>query len=136
MKMLSCGYPEIRRVTRADRKFLSSLLFNFALKSGNEKLISLVPRTSQEDVEGEEKGEGPTDAIEAIKGVLTALLAVVEGDLTTWFMQLVDFDGSVEAFDASMPFDVDVYIVEELLKQKGFKAFFLKVLKAYKKMAG
>lgn len=130
-------YPAIRRVTRKDRKKASKLIEEFAEKSGNSKLTEMIPGIKKDSQsEGTEVSKEDQDQVnyELIKSVLKGLLEWVETDVTVWFMDLVGAK-TLEEYD-NMPFDTEMYIVEELLRRKSFTGFFTRALGIYKKTQG
>lgn len=128
----SAEYPEVRELTRKDRKKLSELIKDFAEKSGNEKLTSMLPGASGKESEG---GDDSNDqAYELIKSVMHGLIEWVEDDVTKWFMDLIGIDNR-EAYD-NLPFDIEVHIIDQLIAQKGFNNFFTRASALYKKIRG
>jgi len=132
-------YPEVRVLTRKDRKKLSELIKAFAERSGSSELTKMIPGTAKAKPEGDaEKDEGDDETAEKtyelIKTVMDGLLTWVEEDVTTWFMDLVGVKDK-EAYD-NLPFDIEVYIVDSLIKQKGFNNFFLRLSALYRKVRG
>ena len=125
-------YPDVRELTRADRKKLSELLKLFAERSGNIKITEMLPG---QPGEGDDSKEPDTDKVyELIKSVLDSLLNWVEEELTTWFMDLVGISDRAE-YD-KLPFDIEVHIIDQLLAQKGFHNFFTRASALYKKIRG
>lgn len=131
------GYPDVRALTRKDRKKLSELIKLFAERSGNIKLMEMLPGRKGE-VKDEGKGKAAevnTDKIyELIKSIMDALLQWVEEELAEWFMDLIGVTDK-EKWD-STPFDIEVYIIDQLIDQKGFNNFFLRASALYKKIRG
>jgi len=126
-------YPEIRRLTRADRKTLSELIQAFVNRSGNSKLTEMIPAQKPETSEsGGEAQEEKT--YEMIKAVLTGVMDWAEDELAAWFMDLIGCTSRDEYDD--LPFDIEVHIIDELIKQKGFSNFFLRASELYKKIRG
>lgn len=139
MKLNQDGYPEVRAVTRADCKKFSELVKEFADKSGNKKLLDLSPLAkpaiAEEESDEATTKERQTDELyDVIKNVLESFFKWVHDDVTSWFMQLVECE-NLEEFDA-LPFDVDMYIIEQLLSQKGFEGFFLRAWGLYNRILG
>lgn len=134
-------YPKIRNVTVQDRIRLTNLLILFAKKSGNEKLRKLVPKISKiEDKNGknskDNKEKDSTDLIyEAIQNILEAMIVWIQDDVWAWYIELMPNINSIEEFK-KLPFDIEVYIIEQLIKQEGFKNFFTKALKPVKWLQG
>lgn len=135
------GYPKVRPLTRKDRKKLSSLIKDFADRSGNSKLTSMLPGAKKKapEVEGDESEEAKAEAendnaYDLIKSVMEGLLEWVEDDLTKWFMEIIDVSDQ-DAYDA-LPFDIETYIVESLIAQKAFNNFFTRASVLYKKIRG
>ncbi len=127
------GYPDVRDLTRKDRKKLSELIKLFAERSGNTKLIEMLPGQK-----GENKDKGKkidTDqTYELIKSVMQSLLDWVEDEVTAWFMDLIGCTDR-EKYD-SLPFDIEVHIIGQLVSQKGFNNFFSQASALYKKIRG
>jgi len=127
------NYPGVRIVTRADRKKLSKLIQKYVKKSGDNELISMIPGMPKKEKEQPE--EANEDQIyELINKVFSSMLEFIEEDFTGWLMDVANIQ-SVEEFD-KMPFDVDTYIIEELLKQKGFRNFFMRASELFKRIRG
>lgn len=140
-------YPKVRKVKLKDRKKLTALLKAFVNKSGNSTLANLVPQfkavaNKASDTKAVESTEAaheevisPSDDMYGlIKSVVESLFNWVEDDLAEWFMDLTNIK-SLEDWE-NQEFDIEVYIVEQLLAQKGFKHFFLKALDAFKAIQG
>jgi len=130
---VSSGYPRVRELTRLDRKRLSELIKAFAERSGNIKITEMLPGQKGEGKEKE--AETNTDQVyDLIKSVLQGLLEWVEDEVTVWFMDLIGFTDR-DAYDR-LPFDIEVYIIEQLVGQKGFNNFFSQASALYKKIRG
>jgi len=131
-------YPKVRALTRKDRKKLSELIKAFAERSGNIELTKMLPKAQSEDgkeSDGKENSEVNNDEIyDLVKSVIAGLFQWVEEDVTAWFMELIGVTDK-NAYD-SLPFDIEVHIIDELLKQKGFSNFFLRASELYKKVRG
>ena len=131
--MSESNYPTIRELTRADRVRLSALIESLAEKSGDIKITELVPQASAEGAEGSETVE--TDKIyDLIKSVLGGLIKWCNEDLTAWFMEITG-TATIEEFNA-MPFDVDTYIIDQLVQRDSFINFFSKASELYKRIRG
>jgi len=134
-------YPKVRALTRKDRTKLSELIKDFADRSGNLELTSMLPQ-QKSDAGEKDDGKKDDDNIEVdtdkvfdlVKTVIAGLFKWVEDDVTLWFMELIGVTDKA-AYD-NMPFDIEVYILDELLKQKGFSNFFLRASELYKKARG
>jgi len=132
-------YPKVRALTRKDRKKLTDLIKDFAEKSGNSRLTSMLPGVNKSKPEAEtETADKPEDEQEQtydlIKKVMLGLLEWVEEDVNKWFMELVGITDQNE-YD-NLPFDIEVHIIDSLIAQKGFNNFFLRVSAFYKKIRG
>lgn len=132
-------YPAVRVLTRRDRKKLSELIKAFAERSGSSELTKMIPGTpkAKSDSESsEEKGEEDVaeKTYELIKTVMDGLLTWVEEDVTLWFMDLVGVKD--KDFYDTLPFDIEVHIIDSLIRQKGFNNFFLRLSALYKKVRG
>lgn len=127
-------YPEVRVLTRKDRKKLSDLIRAFADKSGNSEITKMLPKADGGGGKDEGKEKSTDEVYELIKTVMAGLFQWVEEDVTAWFMDLI---GVVDrdAYD-NMPFDIEVYIIDEMMKQKGFSNFFSKASELYRKVRG
>jgi len=128
MKLNENGYPVIRKITRKDRKTLSKLIKAFADRSGDAKITEMVPSLNPDG----EKEAGKTEMYDLIKSVLEGLLEWVEEDVSKWFMDLIGVE-SREEYDA-LPFDIEINIIDQLIAEKGFNNFFLRVSDLYKKI--
>ena len=132
------GYPEVRELTRKDRKKLSELIKAFAERSGNIKLTEMLPGRKGDAEKSEDAGKdtesGNDQVYELIKSVMDGLIAWTEEELAEWFMDLVGVTDR-DAWD-DMPFDIEVYIIDQLLAQKGFNNFFTRAWGLYKKIPG
>lgn len=132
------GYPAVRELTRADRKKLSELIKLFAERSGNIKLMEMLPGQKGDGKKGASKGkaiEVDTDKVyELIKSIMEALLKWVEDELSEWFMSLIGITNHADWDKA--PFDIEVYIIDQLIAQKGFNNFFSRASVLYKKIRG
>ncbi len=128
-------YPDVRVLTRKDRKKLSELIRLFAERSGNIELTKMLPGSKGDKAEGDAKTEPATDEIyDLVKSVLTGLLEWVENEVTEWFMDLVSITDR-DKYDA-LPFDIEVHIIESLIAQKGFNNFFSRASALYKTIRG
>ena len=133
MKLNENDYPTVRRLKLKDRKKVSGLIKKFAERSGNEGLMQMVPGTPKP--ESEEADGSPAEKIyELMRNVMGSLIDWVEEDVTAWFMELTGIETREEWDD--LPFDIEVYILEELYKQTGFNNFFSKALGLYNKIQG
>lgn len=133
-------YPKVRALKLKDRKILSSLIKKFAEKSDNSKIMELVPSAGKpqenktEENETEENEVLSPELYNTIKSVLTSLIEWVDEDVSEWFMDLIGVK-SIEEYE-NLPMDIEIYIIEALCRQKGFKNFFLKASELFKKMRG
>lgn len=131
-------YPEVRELTRKDRKKLSELIKLFAERSGNIKLTEMLPGQKggdKKDDDKEDAAETNNDqAYELIKSVMSSLIAWVEDELTIWFMDLVGITDKGKYDD--LPFDIELHILDRLMSQKGFNNFFTRASALYKKIRG
>jgi hypothetical protein len=126
-------YPEVRELTRKDRKKLSDLIRLFAERSGNMKLTEMLPGQTGEKKDKNKKVD--TDqTYELIKSVMQSLLDWVEDEVNVWFMELIGVTDR-EVYD-SLPFDIEVHIIDSLISQKGFNNFFSRASALYKKIRG
>lgn len=132
-KKLETGYPDVRELTRADRKKLSDLIKLFAERSGNVKIMEMLPG-QKGDGKDKAKELATDQAYELIKSVMQSLLDWVEDEVTVWFMDLVGFTEKNE-YDR-LPFDIEVHIIDQLIAQKGFNNFFSRASALYKKIRG
>lgn len=124
-------YPDVRELTRKDRKKLSELIKVFAERSGNIKLTEMLPGQKGKD----EVAETDTDKVYTlIKSVMQGLLEWVEDEVTLWFMELINV-ADREKYD-KLPFDIEVHIIDSLIAQKGFNNFFSRASVLYKKIRG
>lgn len=130
-KKIENDYPEVRELTRKDRKKLSDLIKLFAERSGNIKLTEMLPGQKGEDKDDEVKTD---KAYDLIKSVMQSLLDWVEDELTEWFMDLIGVTDR-EQYD-NLPFDIEVHIIDKLIAQKGFSNFFSRASALYKKIRG
>lgn len=127
------GYPDVRELTRKDRKKLSELIKAFSERSGNIKLTEMLPGQKGES-KNKDKEVNTDQTYELIKSVMQSLLVWVEEDVNTWFMDLIDVTDQ-EKYD-SLPFDIEVHIIDQLITQKGFNNFFMRASELYKKIRG
>ena len=126
-------YPQVRALTRKDRKKLSELIKAFAERSGNVDLTKMLPG-QKGDADGKEKEPDTDKVYDLIKSVMDGLLQWVEEDLNEWFMELIGVTDR-DVYD-SMPFDIEVRIIDSLIAQKGFNNFFSRASALYKKIRG
>lgn len=134
-------YPNVRQLTRKDRRKLSELIKDFANHSGNKKLTEMIPgvkkteaKTGEDVKEGTKADDTTEQAYELIKSVMQGLLEWVEDDVTVWFMDLIGVTDR-DKYD-NLPFDIEVHIIDSLINQKGFNNFFMKASHLYKKIRG
>jgi len=130
VKYNDSGYPEIRKLTRKDRKTLSSLIQSFAERSGNSKLAEMIPSSKKE----EEEEQGTEKIYDLMKSVMSGVLEFAEEELAEWFMNLTGIENR-EEYD-SLPFDIEVNILEQMFAQKGFSNFFSKASELFRKIRG
>ncbi|NIS50602.1 hypothetical protein GWN26_08570 [Candidatus Saccharibacteria bacterium] len=127
------GYPPVRELTRMDRVKLSELIKAFAERSGNIKITEMLP--GQKGEAKDKATETDTDqAYELIKSVMQGLLSWVEDEVTAWFMDLIGCSDR-DDYD-SLPFDIEVHIIDQLIAQEGFNNFFTRASVLYKKIRG
>lgn len=130
-------YPKVRALTRLDRKKLSALIKDFADRSGNSKITSMLPGAKPTKAEASEDAEAEDDnekVYELIKSVMQGLLEWVEEDLNKWFMELIG-ETDQSKYDA-MPFDIEVHIIDALISQGAFNNFFMRASALYKRIRG
>jgi len=130
-------YPEVRVLTRKDRKKLSELIRLFAERSGNIEITKMLPGNKSDTAaaEADAQAEPATDQIyDLIKSVLTGLIEWVEDEVAEWFMDLIGVTDRAEY--GALPFDIEVHIIESLIAQKGFNNFFSRASALYKTIRG
>lgn len=130
-KKSKASYPEVRELTRKDRKKLSELIKAFAERSGNIKLTEMLPGQKADE---KKKGVDTDKIYDLVKSVMDGLLKFVEDELVIWFMDLIG-ETNREKFD-TLPFDIEVYIIDQLIAQEGFNNFFSRASALYKKIRG
>ncbi len=139
-KTAYAGYPEVRELTQNDREVLSGLLEAFAERSGNIKLTEMLPGRKDK---GKGKGKGDNiknkevtadQTYELIKSVMQSLLGWVKDEVTVWFMDLVGVTDREKY--GQLPFDVEIYIIDQIIAQEGFNNFFSRASELYKKTRG
>jgi len=82
-----------------------------------------------------ESGDAYNEKVyELIKGVMDGLITFVEAEITDWFMDLTGITD--RDFYDNLPFDIEVYIIDQLIAQKGFNNFFSRASALYKKIRG
>lgn len=128
------GYPQVRALTRKDRKKLSELIKAFAERSGNENITKMIPKATGDESETESKEMDTDQMYDLIKSIIAGLFEWVEEDVTKWFMELIGCQNQ-EEYDA-LGFDIEMYILDEMWKQKGFSNFFIKASELFKKVRG
>lgn len=104
---------------------LSNLVRKFASISGAQSLVNMTPQIATDDSEeGAPDGEsgGTAEILETAFSLLEQMLEVIESDVTDWFQTLVGV-ASREDYD-NLGFDIETEIIEQILEQKGFTAFF------------
>jgi hypothetical protein len=108
---------KIRKLTRGDRKKLTSMIKALAVKIGSSQLLNIISP--------EAKGEGETgngDAIEKIGiEVFKTMLEHLESDLCEWLADLVGV--TVEEFD-DLPFNAELDIISQIADAEEFADFF------------
>jgi hypothetical protein len=129
-------YPDVRVLTRKDRKKLSELIKLFAERSGNIELTKMLPGSKGDGKpEADAQAEPATDQIyDLVKSVMSGLLEWVEAEVAEWFMDLIGVTDR-DVYDA-LPFDIEVYIIDQLIAQKGFNNFFSRASALYKTIRG
>lgn len=129
-------YPEIRELTRRDRKTLSRLIQAFANRSGNINITEMVPAAKPESSEGKEatKEEENAKIYDLIKNIMDGIIEWAEDELAVWFMDLIGYSDR-DAYDA-LPFDVELHILNQLMEKKGFTGFFSQASGLYSKIRG
>lgn len=129
-------YPEVRVLTRKDRKKLSELIRLFVERSGNIEFTKMLPG-SKSDVKAEADTPEKTDTdqiYDLAKSVFTGLIEWVEAEVAEWFMDLIGVTDR-DKYDA-LPFDIEVHIIDQLIAQKGFNNFFSRASALYKTIRG
>ena len=128
-------YPEVRVLTRKDRKKLSELIKVFVGRSGSKELTKMIPGQKGDADEKEEGTEDTSEKIyELVKSVMDGIMTWAEEEVAEWFMDLVGVNDR-EAYD-KLPFDIEVHIIDSLLTQKGFNNFFMRASALFKKVRG
>lgn len=127
------GKPEkkykVRKLLRKDRKKLTELITSFANKTKQQNLISMALAGEKDDDEADDKNR--QESMASMFELLTEMVKHIEDEITPWFAELIGV--SVKEFD-TLPFDIDVDIIDQLLDQGGFSNFFLKVSRVRKKI--
>jgi hypothetical protein len=108
---------KIRKLTRGDRKKLTSMIKALAVKIGSSQLLNIISP--------EAKGEGETGKGNAIENigieVFKTMLEHLESDLCEWFADLVGV--TVEEFD-DLPFNAELDIISQVADAEEFADFF------------
>lgn len=148
MRLSPDGYPEVRLVTRKDRRTLSALIKRLAERSGESGLLGMIPATppataapidatepaTAAPVESADGAVTPADQIyDLVRRVFDGLIGWAEEDLAAWFRDLTS--ATAEEYD-DLPFDVEIHIIDRLLSQAGFKNFFSRASELAKKIRG
>lgn len=130
------GYPEVRELVQNDREVLSALLEAFAERSGNVKLTELLPGPKGKGKDNNTKNKEATadQTYELIKSVMQSLLGWVKDEVTVWFMDLVGVTDREKY--GQLPFDIEIYIIDQVIAQEGFNSFFSQASALYKKIRG
>ncbi len=122
-------YPPVRELTLDDREKLSKLIKLFAERSGNTKLMEMLPGQKKKVTDAD-----TNKVYDLIQSVLQSLLDWVKEDVTAWFMDLIGVTDKIKYM--SLPFDIEVYIIDQLIAQEGFNNFFSRASALYKKIRG
>ena len=131
---LKPGYPAVRELTQNDREILSGLIEVFVDRSGNIKLTEMLPKQKGKDDDTKNKEVTADQTYELIKSVMQSLLGWVKDEVTVWFMDLVGVNDRVEY--GRLPFDIEIYIINQIIAQEGFNNFFSQASELYKKIRG
>lgn len=124
-------YPEIRKLTRKDRKKLSELIQIFAERSGNTKLTEMIPGQGENK---KDENQEPEKIYELIKSVLSGIFEFAEKEMADWFMDLTGINDR-NVYDM-LPFDIEMNIIDQMIAQKSFSNFFLRASEMYRKIRG
>jgi len=114
-----------RQLTRGDNKKLRKLIIKYSDTIGSDDILNL--KTSEENEENEEKLN--TTVYAAAFGLFKEMLNVIETDIVEWFAELIGV--TIEKFD-TLPFDIEMDIIDDIITQRQFKSFFFKGSQAYK----
>lgn len=126
-------YPQVRKLKLKDRKTLTKLISVFIDKSGNTGLKQMVPKFVSSDDDKDDVKDN--DAIyNTIRVIIQGIIEFADEEFAVWLMDLIGCE-TIEDFE-DMEFDIEVYIIDELLSRKGFTNFFLKAYQLYKKTIG
>ena len=116
-------YPKLRKLKLRDRKKFGTLIIALQEKTGNTNLTEMVPSTDKHEDLEEDTVDKASKIAELAFNMLNTLLEYLDSEMTTWFIDILEDVNSVEEYE-ELPFDIEMYVVEELLKAKEFTGFF------------
>lgn len=124
---------KIRKLTRKDRKVLTSLIGKLASKIQNSQILELIQsgQSSSKVNEDPKKAEESSNAFYAQFAIqiFNSLLEVLEEDVAIWFSDLLGV--TVEKYD-SLPFGIDAFVVQQISESGELADFFASASAAYK----
>jgi predicted CopG family antitoxin len=127
-------YPKLRKLKRKDRKKFGALIVQLQEKTGNKSLTEMIPSAPKEGEGDEEMVNTAARIAEMALGLLSTLLQYLDEEMGVWFMSILSIEDEDEFDD--MPFDIEVYVIEELLGAKEFTNFFARGSRLYKRISG
>lgn len=127
-------YPKLRKLKRKDRKAFGALIVKLQEKTGNKSLTEMIPSSPKESESDAEMVDQAAQVAEMALGLLSTLLQYLDDEMCVWFMSVLSIENEAD-FD-ELPFDIEAYVIEELLEAKEFTSFFSRGSRLYKKISG
>ena len=127
-------YPKLRKLRMRDRKKFGSLVIALQERTGKTNLTEMVPASGEETTETEAVDRS-AQLMETAFGLLSSMLTYLEEDLKEWFIDILEGIETTEEYD-DLPFDIEMYIIEELITKEEFTGFFVRGSQLFKKIKG
>lgn len=127
-------YPKLRKLKMKDRKKFGSLVIALQERTGKTNLTEMVPASGEETTETEAVDRS-AQLMETAFGLLSSMLTYLEEDLKGWFIDILEGIETPEEYD-DLPFDIEMYIIEELITKEEFTGFFVRGSQLFKKIKG
>lgn len=132
---MSAKTHTIRKLTRKDRKVLTSLIKKLADKSKDTSLLSVIQTSyntasKKEDISEEDAANASKAAYMQLGfKLLNSLIDLLDDDLSVWFADLLNV--SMEDYD-KLPFGIEALVVQQILESDEVADFFSFASQAFK----
>lgn len=110
----------IRELKYSDRRKLSNMIKKLSVQLNDNSLLNLIQSSPNKH---EKETDGNDDRLISIGvNLLNVLIQFLEEEITEWFADLIGVE--IEEFLKEAPFDIEIIIIDQLIKDGGqFKSF-------------